>query len=215
MSAPRAILIGAGGHAGVVSDTLAALATPIEGLVTPDRALHGTERHGLRVLGDDDAVLRYAPEEVVLVNAIGSVSDTSSRRNAYQRFKSRGYRFLTLVHPSATISPGARLGEGVQVLARAVVQHGAVLGENCLVNTGAIVEHDCILGRDTHLATGAILCGGVHIGDGTHVGAGAVVIQGLRVDRDCTIAAGAVVIRDVPAHVTVAGVPAKEVASNG
>ena len=215
MSVPRTILIGAGGHAGVLADALAAIGAPVAGLVTPDVALHGAERHGLRVLGDDESVLRFAPEEVVLVNAIGSVGDTTLRRNAYQRFKSRGYTFLTLVHPSATISPGARLGEGVQVLARAVVQHGAVLGDNCLVNSGAIVEHDCTLGSDVHLATGAILCGSVDVGEGAHVGAGAVVIQGLSLGRGCTIAAGAAVIRDVRPNVTVAGVPAREVASDG
>lgn len=215
MNMPRAILVGAGGHAGVLADTLAAIGALVEGLVTPERELHGTQRHGLRVLGDDESVLRYPPEEVVLVNAIGSVGDLALRRNAYQRFTSRGYKFLTLVHPSAIVSPGARLGEGAQVLARAVVQYGTVLRENCLVNTGAIVEHACVLGRDVHLATGAILCGSVEVGDGVHVGAGAVVIQGLRLGRQCTIAAGAVVIRDVPPGVTVAGVPAREVASNG
>ena len=211
----RAILIGAGGHAGVVADALAAVGAPVAGLVTPDAALHGTKRHGLSVLGDDDSILRFDPEEVVLVNAIGSVRDTTTRRDAYRRLKSRGYEFLTLVHPSALLSPGARMGEGSQILARAVVQFGAVLGENCLVNTGAIIEHDCLLGCDVHVATGAILCGNVKVGDGAHVGAGAVVIQGLSLGPGCTIAGGAAVTRDVPPNVTVAGVPAKEVARNG
>ena len=84
MSVRRAILIGAGGHAGVVADALAAVGTPVAGLVTPDATLHGTKRHGLHVLGDDDSILGFSPEEVVLVNAIGSVHDTTSRRNATQ-----------------------------------------------------------------------------------------------------------------------------------
>jgi len=215
MKPPKTILIGAGGHAGVVAAMLAAIAAPVEGMVTLERGLHGTARYGLRVLGDDETVLGYAPDTVVLVNAIGSVGDTEPRRDAYERFKARGYKFLSLIHPGAIVAAGVQLGEGVQVLARAVVQPGATLRDNCLVNTGAIVEHDCVLGKHVHLATGAILCGNVSIDDGAHIGAGALVIQGLRVGSGSTVAAGAVVNRDVPPAVTVAGVPAREVARHG
>jgi UDP-perosamine 4-acetyltransferase len=199
----------------VLAATLAMMSAPVEGLVTPDRALHGTERYGLRVLGDDEAVLGYPPEAVMLVNAVGSVGDMTSRRAAYERFKARGYRFLSLTDPTAIVARGAKLGEGVQLLARAVVQTGAVLGDNCLVNTGGIVEHDCKLGSHVHVATGAILCGSVRVEDSVHIGAGAVLIQGLRIGSGSTIAAGAVVNRDVPPAATVAGVPAKEVTRRG
>lgn len=215
MKQPKALLLGAGGHAGVLVAMLAARSCPIEGLVTPEQALHGTQRHGFPVLGDDDAVLRYSPGSVVLVNAVGSVGDVRVRRQAYERLKSRGYRFLTIVHPAALVEAGAQLGEGVQVCARAVVQAGAWIGENGLVNTAAIVEHDCRLGAHVHVATGAILCGNVGVEDQVHVGAGAVVIQGLHIGSGATVAAGAVVIRNVAAGSTVAGVPAKEVSRNG
>jgi sugar O-acyltransferase (sialic acid O-acetyltransferase NeuD family) len=215
MTPPKAILIGAGGHAGVLLAMLAARSYPVEGLVTPERALHGTQRGGFPILGDDEAVLRYAPQSVVLVNAVGSVGNLQARRRAYERLKARGYGFLTLVHPTAVVEPGARLGEGVQVCARALVQAGASVGDDGLLNSGSIVEHDCRVGAHVHVATGAILCGGVEVADDVHVGAGAVVIQGIRIGAGATVAAGAVVIRGVAPGVTVAGVPAKEVSRNG
>lgn len=211
----RAILLGTGGHAGVLVAILDDAGTAVEGLVTPDRALHGTLRHGIRVLGDDDAVLQHSPDDVVLVNAIGSVGSTASRREVFDRFKRKGYKFLSLMHPTAIVAPGTVFGEGVQVMARTVVQPGATVGDNSLLNTGVIVEHDCVLGRHVHLATGAVLCGSVRVDDGVHVGAGSVIIQGRRVGELSTVAAGAVVIRDVQRATCVAGVPARETADHG
>jgi maltose O-acetyltransferase len=49
--------------------------------------------------------------------------------------------------------------------------------------------------------------------DAVTIGSGAVVIQGVRVGAGTTVGAGAVVVRDLPAGVTVVGVPARVVRS--
>jgi acetyltransferase-like isoleucine patch superfamily enzyme len=47
------------------------------------------------------------------------------------------------------------------------------------------------------------------------IGSGAVLLGGLRIGEGAIIGAGAVVTRDVPAGVTVAGSPARELAGTG
>lgn len=120
-----------------------------------------------------------------------------------------------LVHPSATVSPTARLGGGSVVFPQAVVNAGAQIAEAVIVNSGAIVEHDCVLGPGVHVSPGATLCGGVRVGERSWVGAGATVIQGLTIGRDSIVGAGSTVIRDVGDDITVIGRPARSMHSWG
>ena len=179
------------------------------GLLSPDTRLWGEAVMNIPILGGDDYIKTQNPAGVQLVNALGSVRDTSARRGLFQAWQLRGYRFADAIHPNASISRTARLGEGLQVMAGAVVNSDAQLGANVIVNSGAVVEHDCILGDSVHVAPGAVVLGGVKVGNGTHVGAGATVVQNLSVGEHCLIAAGAVVVNSVTDHQTVMGVPAK------
>jgi sugar O-acyltransferase (sialic acid O-acetyltransferase NeuD family) len=204
------IVIGAGGHAAVVADALLAAGETVLGCTDADRSRHGSRLCGLPVLGDDESVLAaHAPSRTRLANGIGGVRDTALRRRVQQRLQGQGWQFVGVRHPSAIVSPFARVGESVQLLAGCVVQAGAELGAGCIVNTAAVVEHDCRLGEQVHVAPRALLCGGVEIGARSHVGAGAVVRQGLRLGDDTLIGAGAVVLRDFAGAGTVVGVPAR------
>lgn len=203
------IIVGAGGQAKVLLDILLLRNAEILGLTDAVPLAQGTEVLGLPVLGGDDRVLEYSPEDVQLVNALGSVGHVRKRREVFQRFKALGYSFASVFHPAAVISRYADLGEGVQIMAGAVVQAGSVLGDNVLINTRVSVDHDCRIGAHAHLAPGVTLSGGVTLAQGVHVGIGAIIIQGITVGEGSVIGAGAVVISDVPPGVTVTGIPAR------
>lgn len=215
MSATPVIVIGAGGHAWVVADALLAQGRRVIALVGGEVTPGEQRVAGLPVLGGDDELMRlHPPGSVTLANGIGgagtaaSVARGSLRRRVQERLMACGYRFESVIHPAATVSPLASLDEGAQVMARAVIQPGAHLGEGCIVNTGAIVEHHGQVGRWAHVAPGAVLCGSVSVGDEAHVGAGAVVRQGVRIGTRVVVGAGAAVVADLDAGLAV-GVPAR------
>ncbi|WP_306534960.1 acetyltransferase [Geobacter sp.] len=208
MSLP-VIILGAGGHAKVLIDTLLASSTVIAGIVDPALSMHGTEILGVPVLGGDDVVNEFPPSEVQLVNGLGSVGLPVKRQQLFDRFKGMGYNFATVVHPSAVLALDVVLGEGAHVMAGAVIQPGCRIGGNSIINTHASVDHDCIIGDNVHIAPGVTLSGGVTVGDGTHVGTGATMIHGVTIGEQCLVAAGAVVVSNVDRKTTVKGVPAK------
>jgi sugar O-acyltransferase (sialic acid O-acetyltransferase NeuD family) len=207
----RVIGLGAGGHAKVVLEALAAMGGhEVVGLLDPRRELWGTRVGGVEVLGGDDLLGRQYDDGVShAFIGVGGTGDTRPRRRLYELVRARGLEVVSAVHPTATVSPSARVGPGATILAASVVGTEAALGEDVIVNSGAVVEHDCRIGDHVHVATGARLASGVEVGDGAHVGVGATVIQGVAIGAGALVGAGATVVRDVPAATVVVGVPAR------
>lgn len=213
----KALLVwGGGGHGKVVADLARAAGWTVAGFVDRDPARLGetVEPGGGRVVVDEDEFLRQAGAGRCANGADGvtlAVGDNRARHDCLRRVP--GLHAPALVHPSAVVSPSARLGRATVVLPLAAVNAAARLGEAVIVNTAAVVEHDCVLGDAVHVSPGAVLAGGVQVGERSWIGAGAAVIQGVRVGRDAIVGAGAVVIRDVPDGVTVVGNPARPIHS--
>ncbi|QXE90592.1 acetyltransferase [Geomonas subterranea] len=205
------LIIGAGGHAKVLVEALLAEGALIAGMLDADPARLGDSVLGVPVIGDDNTAEDFPRDAVRLVNGIGSIGLPEMRRSIFERFSARGYRFATVVHPSAVVASDVELGAGAQIMAGAVLQPGCRIGDNVIINTRASVDHDCTIGDHTHIAPGVTLSGGVTVGSGCHVGTGATVIQGVRIGDGSVIGAGAVVTKDVAAGLTVVGVPAKVV----
>jgi sugar O-acyltransferase (sialic acid O-acetyltransferase NeuD family) len=209
-ASPEVVILGAGGHAKVLIDLLRRLGTPDRlAVLDRDRARIGQDLLGVPIIGDDGMMETLDRERVVLVNGMGSTRDTAARESLFMKGQGLGFHFRTLVHPTASVASDVVLGEGVQLLAGAIVNTCARIDDDAIVNTGAIVEHDCRVGAHAHVASGAVLAGGVTLHDGVHVGAGATVIQGISVGHRAVVGAGAVVVRDVEGGITVVGVPAR------
>lgn len=203
------IVIGGGGHAKVLIDALKLLNIEIIGISDNNPFLLQKKIVGVPIIFRDQDVQRYSPKDVDLVNGLGGLRDTVARRNIYQEFKGLGFAFRQVVHPATIISPDIFLGEGVQVMAGAVLQAGTQVSENSVINTRASLDHDCLIGPHVHIAPGVTICGNVKIAEGVHVGSGATIIQGITIGRNSLIAAGTLVRRDVPPGATVMGVPGR------
>lgn len=201
-----ALVCGAGGHARVLLELLRTSGHKIAGVCSPTPP---DIDPGVPWLGDDAWLSRQSPSEFVLVNGLGSVGDPSRRIKLFLRFKSAGFMFPSLFHPSAVIASGVHFGEGCQIMAGVVLQPGCVLGENVIVNTRSSVDHDCYLGDHVHLAPGVVFSGNVRVGAQAHVGPGTTVVQGIQIGERSLVGAGALVLRDVAPGTKVFGVPAK------
>lgn len=194
------ILMGSGGHAKVLLETLRTLNYPLLGIADPNLSV-GSALFGLTILGSDDVIAGYSPEEIELVNGIGALpKDNGLRVKLFNRFNQQGYRFKTVLNSTAIISPSAQFLVGVQVMAGAIIQADAHIANNSIINSGAIIEHDCRIGEHVHIAPRAVLSGGVEVSDHVHIGTGAVIIQGIKIGRGSIIGAGSVVTRHVDAN---------------
>lgn len=173
-AAVNMLLLGAGGHAKAVVEVLTECGASIAAYVDPRPSDWLEARH----ITSDAEALRLPAGAIVL--GIGGVTaeDLAARLRLFDTFRGRGWSAPAIVHPAATVSPGAALGAGTIILAGAVVQPGATVSEASLLNTGAIVEHDAVIGRGAHVGPGAIILGAARVGAACLVGAGAVLLPG-------------------------------------
>ena len=194
----HAILLGSGGHARVVLHLARACGLRVVGLCDPGLLGKGvTMWEGVPFLGGDEALSERASGTTVLLNGLGVLPGNMARSQVQARLSAAGWRFATLIHPAAWTAEDAILGEGVQIMAGAIVQPGSQIAQGTIVNTRSSIDHDARIGRFCHIAPGATLCGDVTLGHHAFVGAGATVVQGIHIGHGAIIAAGAVVVHDV------------------
>ena len=55
------------------------------------------------------------------------------------------------IHPSAIVSPGAILGEGVSIGANAVIEEGVIIGTGTAVGAGSVIAQEVRIGDHCHL----------------------------------------------------------------
>jgi len=117
------------------------------------------------------------------------------------KFAARALAFFARWWTSIEIHPGARIGR------RFFIDHGCgvVIGETAVVGDDVTLYHGVTLGGTSWNP------GKRHptLGDGTVVGAGAKILGNISIGAQARVAANSVVIDDVPAGMTVVGIPGR------
>lgn len=119
------------------------------------------------------------------------------------RMHSQFWRFLTQIeiHPGAQIAPGVFIDHG----------SGLVIGETAIIEEGVMLYHGVTLGgtgKDTGKRHPTIRRGAL-------ISAHSQLIGPIEIGEKAKVGAASVVLADVPADVTVVGVPARVVRVHG
>ena len=82
------------------------------------------------------------------------------------------------VHPSAVVSPEAKLGQGVSINANAVIEAGAEIGDDTVIGAG------CYIGHDVKIGAGSLLYPNVTVMYRCVIGRKAVIHPGVVIGGD-------------------------------
>ncbi|MBO5341830.1 MAG: acetyltransferase [Lachnospiraceae bacterium] len=197
----KLMILGAGGYGRVIAECAELSGQYSEFVFLDD--VEPTEQLSYPYYGKLDKVYDYVDEYDIAI----AIGDGRIREFWITELEKKGANLPNIIHPNATVSPGAKLGIGTVVMPGAVINTGTLIGKGVIVNTASSIDHDCIVGDYCHVAVGAHLCGTVILDTHIWVGAGSIVIQNIRVCKDCILGAGTVIVKDIDVAGTYVGVP--------
>ena len=169
------------------------------------------ELNGRPVLTLEQAAARHPGAYV-----IATVGDPRLRERLIGKALAAGLvATAPLLHPSVEYDHDhVSFGEGVVVCAGSILTVNIEVEAHAQINLDCTVGHDAVIGAYSTLSPGVHISGNVRLEPYTFMGTGAVTVNGLPgrplvIGEGAVVGAGAVVTKDVPADVTVTGVPAK------
>jgi sugar O-acyltransferase (sialic acid O-acetyltransferase NeuD family) len=187
-SKPRLLVVGAGGHGRSVAEAVLMSGDfDLVGFLDDSFLVHDRDVWGVPMLGPANAFADYA---LLASHAVVAIGNNALRQKLSAQLLTSGFALACVVHPRATVSPRARLGEGVAVMAGAVVGTEAVLGQGAIVNCGAVVDHHAQVEEFGHLGVGACMAGGSVLGALGWMQAGSAIGYGVHLPAGTVLKAG-------------------------
>ena len=168
---------------------------------------------------DDNALEKYdnypailcSVEDYKLCNddiftcAIGNVD---MKKNIIQNILQKKGEFISLIHPSVSISKTVEMGIGCIVFQNASIGCDSQIGDHVLIQNSAVVGHDVKIGDYSRLDSFVVTVGGCIVENEVTIHTSAVINKNIRVKKRATVGALSFVIRNVKEQSTVYGNPA-------
>lgn len=176
-------------------------------ILDDDKATHGREMLGVRVVGGLELVRDYGQAQFVF--GIGSLNTRLVRHNVINRLGLDPSRFEAIVHPSAVIDESAVIGPGC------IVHPGVCVGNDAVLSAFSIVAVNSAIGPYAFLDSFAMVTSLVavlssaQIGRSVFVGSCSCVTEGVRIGKGSMVGAGTVVSRDLNEGCFILGNPGR------
>jgi sugar O-acyltransferase (sialic acid O-acetyltransferase NeuD family) len=202
----KVVVLGAGGNCRDIVDAMLD-AGGFEPLGYLDDDPGKTQLSGLPILGPLSSWADH--DGVSFVNGLNGDQLTRRKPQLLAGLGIPRERFVTVVHPTASVSRMATVGIGTVLLQHVTVNSAATIGDHVMVLPNSVVSHDAVVGDHSYLTPGVVLAGYVRVGEAAYIGAGAVVKHRVTIGDGAVVGMGSVVLHDVPPGATVYGNPAR------
>jgi hypothetical protein len=128
-------ILGASGHGKVLADTALQLGWIEVSFFDDNWPVLKLNSHW-DVVGDTNKLLLELENFDGVIVAIGN---NTVRLNKSKQLISESAKLITLIHPSATVSPFSSIGDGSFIGAGAILQVDCNIGLACIINTNAVI----------------------------------------------------------------------------
>ena len=148
------------------------------------------------------------PEALVLA-VPGGPNSYRSRAELIRGLNLDDDRWARVIHPTACISPLARIGCNVLIMAGVVITSNAVIGDHVCVLPNTVIHHDARIGDWSLVGSNVTVAGSTVVGENCYIGSGSSLMNNLEIGDGTLVGLGSVVIRSTAPGSRVAGCPAR------
>ncbi len=177
------------------------------GFLDDDESKWGKEINGIKILGPLVSAVDYT--DAFFINGIGSPKTFLDKQKIISKTNIPMDRFVTLIHPSASISKSAKIGLGSVIFQNVVLGSNVKVGEQVIILPNVVISHDDKVGDFSCLAGCVYISGTVSIGKFCYIGANASIRESLSIGEGSLVGMGSTVIDNVPSRTVFAGNPAR------
>jgi sugar O-acyltransferase (sialic acid O-acetyltransferase NeuD family) len=180
----------------------------ILGFVDDNNDKLGMSEYGIPVF-DRSALNKYPQAKVLAVP--GGPKSFTVREEVIASLNIDASRFISFIHPSATVSSFAKIGTNCFISAGVVITSNAFIGSNVCILPNSVIHHDTRIGDYTMIGSCVCIAGFTTVGSKCYIGSGSNIMNNIEIGDQVLIGMGSNVIRSVEAKSKVAGNPARKI----
>lgn len=137
----------------------------------------------------------YAPNEFVMLVAVGYVQMNRVRQEKSLEAKKKGYKLINYIHPSVHIHDDLVLGENNVILDQVSLQPGVRIGDNNFIWSNAVVAHGSTVENNCWITSGTTIAGDSTIKSGSFLGVNSTIGHNIIIGTNNFIGANSLIVR--------------------
>jgi sugar O-acyltransferase (sialic acid O-acetyltransferase NeuD family) len=177
------------------------------GFIDDTKEKQGENKFGFSVYGREE-LCKYPYSKVLAVP--GSPTSFLIRRSIILDFMEDESRYISLIHPNASVSPLARIGRNVLIMAGVVVTSNSEIGDHVCILSNTVIHHDSSIGAYTLIGSNVTVAGNTIVESNCYIGSGSRIINNISIGCNSIVGLGSNVINSLPKGSKVVGNPAKQ-----
>jgi sugar O-acyltransferase (sialic acid O-acetyltransferase NeuD family) len=120
-------------------------------------------------------------------------------------------RFITAIHPTASIGASVKIGYNCVIMAGVVITSNAVLNNHVCVLPNTVIHHDVVIEDYVMIGSNVVVAGNTTIRQGCYIGSGSNIINGVQLGEQSLLGLGSNLTKSIEPNSKVAGNPAKTI----
>lgn len=139
----------------------------------------------------------------------GSPMTYLNRKRAIDSLKIPQTRFATVIHKNAYISPLAKIGFNVLIMAGVVLTSNAIIGNHVCILPNSVIHHDVVVADYVLVGSQVVIAGYVKIHDNCYIGSQSSLINQIEIGKNSLVGIGSNVIKSFLPNSKIVGNPAR------
>ena len=170
----------------------------------------GDEINGIPILDKTYNVYdRYKQfEDVYFIFSLYRSDIIEERIKLRESFQIPIEKYVTFIHPLATVARSAQIGYGNIILANVVINPNVKMGNFNTFNSNSLVGHDTVMGDNNFVAGHSVIGSNLKIGNGNFFGLNSSSKNFIKIDDYNIIGMAANLVKDVQSKQIMIGNPA-------